>query len=140
LVSNSPSKVEQFSFECSALYPRNQLQHPPPALFWEVGQSSHPHSQPLCFSLSLLGASSFFGRWLVTPLPLSVFMPHPIPAGCQQLLWEVGLSLNSRSQPLLLYPCLFTESLMLRVCLFAPFLFSGAGSALHPHHAVGVRL
>jgi hypothetical protein len=48
------------------------------------------------------------------------------------LLWEAGLSSLSCSQPLLLFPHLFTESSALRVQLLAPSPFSGGRLSVPP--------
>jgi hypothetical protein len=65
------------------------------------------HSQPLCFSCSLLGAGGYFGLFACHPTPalLSDFIPLPISSGHQWLLWDIGLSPCSHSQTLLLYIC-----------------------------------
>jgi hypothetical protein len=84
-----------------------------------------PH---LCWVLVAL-----LGGWFVTPLPLSAFIPLPISAGCQQLLWEVGLSSCSHSQTLLLSLHWISESSALGVWLLTPPPFSRAGSVFKPH-------
>jgi hypothetical protein len=95
----------QFTFECCPLSKRSTL-----------GSTSCPA----------------LGGWPVTPFSLSAFLLFLISAECWQLLWEVGLSSCTCSQPLLLYVCI-TESLALRVWLLASPPFSRAGSAFHPH-------
>jgi hypothetical protein len=94
--------------------PGDQLQDPPPDPLWEVSLSYHLHSQLLCFSQSLLGASS-------APL-------------------EVGLSPHPCSQPLLLYPHSFTKRSSLSVQLLAPTCSPGQGQHSTPTSAVSVRL
>jgi hypothetical protein len=82
----------------TALVPQYQLQDPPSAPLWEVGLLPHPCSQPLCLSRPLLCASSSCGRLTCHPIlppPCSAFVSFPTSAGCQWLLWEVGLSLYS---------------------------------------------
>jgi hypothetical protein len=77
-------------------------------LLWEVSLFLHSFSQPLCFSWSRLGASTFSGGWLVglsPALSLSCFM-HMLPH-----LWEFS-----------------TESSAL-----CPTPFFWARSAFHPH-------
>jgi hypothetical protein len=68
LVSSSPRKVGQFSFEC-CLCPRDQLQDPLPALCREAGLFSHPHSQSSCFSWSLLSAGGSSRRLVCHSTP-----------------------------------------------------------------------
>jgi hypothetical protein len=79
-----------------------------------------------------------FGRSACHPTPLSTFVPLPTSAWCYWLLWEVGLSAHSSSQPLLLYPCSFTETLVLTVWLIAPPW--GRFSVPPPTSAVSLRL
>jgi hypothetical protein len=75
LVSSSPSKMGQFSFECYPLSQGSSYRiHSCPV--WEVRLLPHPCSQPLCFSWSLLGASGSFERLachLVPTLSLGCF-------------------------------------------------------------------
>jgi hypothetical protein len=74
--------------------PHDQHQDPPLALLWEIGLSLCTHSQPLCLSQPLQGASSSSGRLAF----------HP----------ALALSL-----------CFFTHIRSLRVWLLAPPSFSG---------------
>jgi hypothetical protein len=85
LVSSSPSRVGQFSFEYC---PQSQetisgINHQP--CFEKLACYPTPHSQPLCLAS-----------------PLVVLVQH---------LWDVGLLPYHCSQPLLLFPRLFSESL-----------------------------
>jgi hypothetical protein len=80
--------------------PHDQHQDPPLSLLWEVGLSLCTHSQPLCFSQPLQGASSSSGRLAFYP--------------------ALALSL-----------CFFTHVRSLRVWFLAPLSFSEAGSGLH---------
>jgi hypothetical protein len=73
LVSSSPSKMRQFSFECCPLSQRSVLR---------------------------LTTCPALGGWPVTPPLPSAFVFFLISAGCWQLLWEVDLSPHSCSQPL----------------------------------------
>jgi hypothetical protein len=65
----------------AALCPRGQLQDPPPALIWEVGLSSHPHSQPLCLSKPLLSASGCSGKLPCYPTPMLSLCSQPCSPG-----------------------------------------------------------
>jgi hypothetical protein len=116
----------------AALYPRDQLQIHYLPCFERL--SCCPTSlSPLFFSRPLLGVNGSSGRWACHPtLTLSLYAALVL---CWVLMspWEVGLSPHSHSQPLLLYPCYFTESPVLRFLLLAPPLFSKAVSELHPH-------
>jgi hypothetical protein len=57
----------------AALCPRDKLWDLPSALFWEVGLLSHPCSQPLYFSWSLLETRGSFGRLTCHPTPALIF-------------------------------------------------------------------
>jgi hypothetical protein len=85
LVSFSPARWGNSGLN-AALYLRDQLWGPPPALLWEVGLSPQPCSQPLWFPDLYWVLSALLGGWLFIPLPL------PTSSGCQWLLWEVDLS------------------------------------------------
>jgi hypothetical protein len=109
LVSSSPSKVGQFSFECCPLSHKI---------------SSKIHHLP------------HFGRLSCCPIPLSAFVPlQPLlgivaPVGG----WLVTLSLLSAfaALPAFIHWEFGTES-----WLFAPPPFSGKGSVFHPHFHCG---
>jgi hypothetical protein len=131
LVSFSPSKVGQFSFECCRLSQRSSL-----------GSTS-------CTTL---------GSWPVSSPLLSVFVLFLISAECWQLLWGVGLSPSSLSafmslltsagaggssgrlacHPVPALSLCYFRNMSLRVQLLAPP--SRAGSVLYPTSAVNVRL
>jgi hypothetical protein len=86
----------------------------------------------LCPMRSALGCTTYpaWGGGLVTSPPLSAFVPLLTFAGCQWLLWEVSLL----PHPTVSLCCFSTfVCLALRVWFLAPSLFSGAGSAFHPH-------
>jgi hypothetical protein len=132
-------------FTCSSLWSAT-----PPAklgnLFWML-----PSVQ-----ISALGSTSCpaLGGWPVALSLLSAFVLSLISAEFWWLFWEVGFLPHSLFQPLCLswcllgtggssgrlvcYPvptlslCCFTH-VSLKVQLLAPPLFSGAGSAFHPH-------
>jgi hypothetical protein len=105
LVSSSPRNVWQFSFECCALSQRSAL-----------GSTTCPALEGLT----------------VSPPLLSAFVLFLISVEYWWLFWEVGLLPCPCSQPLMLFLC-FIESLGLRLWLLVPPLFSGVGSAFHPH-------
>jgi hypothetical protein len=82
----------------AAFCSRDQLQDPPSPLLWEVDLSPHPHSQPLCFSQPLLGASCNF-VWLACH-PTPALSLYALPDLCWVLLallggWLVAPSLLS---------------------------------------------
>jgi hypothetical protein len=94
LVSSSPSKVEQFSFELSSLSQRSALGSTTwPAL------GGWPVTLPLLstFVLFLISAraSGFFGRLACHLTPTFNLGALLFSVGCQWLLWEFDLSLHS---------------------------------------------
>jgi hypothetical protein len=74
-----------------------------------------------------------FGRLTCHLIPSLILCASP--NLCWVLVNPMGgwLTALPRSQSLLFYPHLFTESSVLRVCFLAPPQFSGAGSAFHLH-------